>query len=166
MREFDKKRKKDVLKIILIIIWMITVFAFSNQKGEESKETSHMVTETVMNTISSKNQEEKILLIEKVEKVIRKFAHYSIYTVGGILIINYAYTKERTPKEKVLYSIAFGSGYAATDELHQLFVSGRSASILDVGIDTLGIITGILIYIGVRYIIKNMFLKDKMVSEV
>jgi VanZ family protein len=34
--------------------------------------------------------------------------------------------------------------YAATDEFHQSFVPGRNASILDVGIDALGALVGIL----------------------
>ena len=35
--------------------------------------------------------------------------------------------------------------YAATDEIHQLFVPGRSGEIRDVCLDSLGVITGIII---------------------
>lgn len=34
--------------------------------------------------------------------------------------------------------------YAASDEFHQSFVPGRGPSIVDVGIDSLGVLTGIL----------------------
>jgi VanZ family protein len=34
--------------------------------------------------------------------------------------------------------------YAATDEFHQSFVPGRSARVMDVGIDTLGALLGLL----------------------
>lgn len=38
--------------------------------------------------------------------------------------------------------------YAVTDELHQLFVPGRQAAITDVGIDTAGILLGLLLVKG------------------
>jgi len=68
--------------------------------------------------------------------------------------MNYAYTTDKTLKQKILYSISFGGGYAVTDEIHQLFVPDRSGRILDVGIDTLGVITGVLIYIAFRKLVR------------
>ena len=46
--------------------------------------------------------------------------------------------------------------YAASDELHQKFVDGRSAEIRDVCIDTCGVILGILLVILAGKIIKNI----------
>ena len=46
--------------------------------------------------------------------------------------------------------------YAASDELHQKFVDGRSAEIRDVCIDTCGVILGILLVILAVKIIKNI----------
>jgi hypothetical protein len=40
--------------------------------------------------------------------------------------------------------------YALSDELHQAFVPGRNASLLDVGIDTLGGVLGILPFLVLR----------------
>lgn len=155
MKKIDKKKCIKIFKIILVVIWMIIVFMFSNENGTESSNTSRKVTVTVVQTFSDKTEEENEPIIQRVEKVIRKLAHYSIYTIGGILIINYVYTIDKNNKEKVLYSIAFGAGYAITDEIHQFFVSERSARIFDVGIDTLGVITGIAIYLVIRKIIDT-----------
>ena len=154
MKKFDKKEQIKIIKIILIVVWMTVVFSFSNEGGTKSSNTSRKVTEVVVKVISDKPIEENQPLVEKVDKGIRKLAHYSIYTVGGFLIMNYAYATQKTTKEKILYSIAFGACYAVTDEMHQFFVSGRSARIFDVGIDTLGVITGILIYFILRKIIE------------
>ena len=154
MRKFDKKIIIKVINIILIVIWMSVVFGFSNEGGTESSNTSRKVTVAVVQTISNKTIEENEPVIDKIEKVIRKLAHYTIYTVGGFFIMNYAYTTNTKIKKKIIGSIAFGAGYAVTDELHQFFVSGRSARVFDVGIDTLGIITGILIYLAIRKFIK------------
>lgn len=161
MKKFDKKTQIKIIKMILIIAWMGVVFGFSNQGGTKSSSTSRKVTVAVVQSVSDKTIEENESLIEKTEKVIRKLAHYTIYTVGGFLIMNYAYTTNLKLKEKVLYSIAFGAGYAVTDELHQFFMPGRSARVFDVGIDTLGVITGIAIYVAIRKNIER--LKDKTV---
>ena len=161
MKKFDTKVQIKVIKIILILIWMTTVFSFSHQQGTDSGNTSRKVTEAVIQTLSDKSIEENEQLIERLDKVIRKCAHYSIYTIGGFLIMNYAYTTDKNKKEKVLYSIACGSGYAITDEIHQLFVPGRSARIFDVGIDTLGVVTGIVIYLVIRKMIETAIRKTQ-----
>lgn len=161
MKKIDKKTQFKIIKIILIMVWMGIVFGFSNQGGTKSSNTSRKVTVTIVQVVSDKTIEENELIIETAEKVIRKLAHYTIYTVGGFLIMNYAYTTNLKSKEKVLYSIVFGAGYAVTDELHQFFVSGRSARAFDVGIDTLGVLTGIAIYVTIRKTIEKLM--DKAV---
>ena len=64
--------------------------------------------------------------------------------------MNYAYSMEKTKKQKILGSLLFGAFYAGTDELHQYFVPGRSAQVTDVVLDSFGVITGILIYLLIR----------------
>ena len=155
MKNLDIKKQIKIFKIILIVIWMTVVFTFSNEGGTKSSNTSRKVTEVIVQTISDKSIDENEQLIEKTDKIVRKLAHYKIYTIGGILIFSYVNTIDKSKKEKILYSIAFGACYAVTDEIHQFFVSGRSARIFDVGIDTLGVITGIGIYLVIIKIIKT-----------
>lgn len=155
MKKLDKEKCIKIFKIILIIIWMTIVFMFSNENGTESSNTSRKVTVAVVQTLSDKTEEENEPIIQIVEKIVRKLAHYTIYTIGGMLIINYLYTIDKNLKQKVLYSIALGGGYAITDEIHQFFVSDRSARIFDVGIDTLGVITGIAIYLVIRKVMDT-----------
>lgn len=167
MKKFDKKIQIKVVKIILIIIWMITVFKFSNQGGTESSSTSAKVTKVIVDVIvNDKKEENKVQIANKVEKVVRKFAHYTIYTIGGFLIMNYAYSTDKTKKQKVSGSLLFGAFYAATDEIHQYFVPGRSARLFDVGIDSLGVMTGILIYIALMFChIKNKTYENGVENE-
>ena len=155
MKNLDIKKQITIFKIILIVIWMTVVFTFSNEGGTKSSNTSRKVTEVIVQTISDKSIDENEQLIEKTDKIVRKLAHYTIYTIGGILIFSYVNTIDKSKKEKILYSIAFGACYAVTDEIHQFFVSGRSARIFDVGIDSLGVITGIGIYLLIIKIIKT-----------
>lgn len=152
MRKIDKKIK--ILKAILIIIWMIIIFIFSGQQGAESGNTSRKFTVTIIQIVSGKSLALDDPFVEGIQLVIRKMAHFTIYAVGGFLIMNYLFTTEQTMKHKILYSIAIGGGYAITDEIHQFFVPGRSAQILDVGIDTAGVITGIIIYLVLIKILR------------
>ena len=77
-------KTKKIITIVLIIIWMTTVFIFSNQPSEESSNLSEGFTTTALKLIHlyPDNQEQ----LDKIESVIRKLAHYTIYLIGGILI--------------------------------------------------------------------------------
>jgi VanZ family protein len=69
--------------------------------------------------------------------VLRKLAHFSEYTVLGLLLVR---AFEREP-----LAAAAGVAYAATDELHQHFVRGRHAAFRDVAIDSAGVLAGLLL---------------------
>ena len=161
MKNFDKKTQIKIFKIILIIVWMITIFIFSGQQGEESGDTSRKFTVAIVQIITGKSLALDDPFVEGIQLFIRKMAHFTIYAIGGFLIMNYAYTTDKTMKQKILHSIALGGGYAVKDELHQFFVSGRSGNILDVGIDTVGVITGIFIYIIIMRIIELLINKNR-----
>ena len=55
-----------------------------------------------------------------------------------------------------LHAWALTTAYAATDELHQLFVPGRTGRIIDVGIDAAGALLGIaLLLLALRLMHRN-----------
>ena len=159
MRKIDKKTQIKIFNIILIVVWMITIFIFSGQQGTESGGTSRKFTVAIIQIITGKRLSLNDPFIEGVQFAIRKLAHFTIYAIGGFLIMNYTYSIEKTMKQKVLFSVALGGSYAITDEIHQFFVPGRSAQIFDVGIDTLGVIVGIFVYLIIRRIIQNLINK-------
>jgi VanZ family protein len=45
-----------------------------------------------------------------------------------------------------LYSVAVSIFYAFTDEFHQLFVTGRTGQFIDIGIDMIGVLIGVLVF--------------------
>ncbi|MDP2905928.1 MAG: VanZ family protein [Candidatus Omnitrophota bacterium] len=74
--------------------------------------------------------------------------HFGIY-----LIMAYFFSRalrstwgRMSVKKILLFTLAFAVFYGITDELHQLFTPGRSATGFDVLIDSLGGLTGGLIY--------------------
>ena len=79
--------KINILRLILIILLLGTfslIFGFSSQDSEKSSSISRKVTEFLtkgIKFIQEKPKEEKDQLLIRIEKIIRKLAHFSIYTV-------------------------------------------------------------------------------------
>lgn len=140
--------KKNIIRIILAILLLGTfyiIFGFSGQDGKESSVLSRKVTEFITDNIFHLSNESKIQCIDKLEYIIRKLAHFSIYTVAGILLMGFVCTYEIEKIKKIYISIVVGSIYAISDEIHQAFIPNRSARLTDVIIDTMGIVLGIVI---------------------
>lgn len=136
--ENNKKWKIRLLLVILIIIWAIVVFKLSDQNGEESGGLSQKIAYFIFRT------EE---IVKVMEPIIRKLAHFSEYAVGGILFYSLFSTYNYKKISKIAISFSLGVWYSALDEIHQLFIPGRSGNIIDVGIDSLGVCFGIIISI-------------------
>lgn len=135
-----KCNKKRILFAVLVIVWMITIFCFSNENGETSQGTSDIITNAIINV----NQElEKNR--ETISFCVRKLAHFSIYFVGGILLFEFYSTFDVTKKRIFGMSALTGICYACFDEFHQLFISGRSGQFRDVCIDSTGVIIALII---------------------
>lgn len=156
---------KKIVSIIVAVIWMSIVFSFSNQQGEGSSSTSKSVSEFIINIIDIKHtytDSEKEKVIQTLEPYVRKLAHFAIYAIGGIAIINCVIQFTQSEKTTIVTSSLMGIIYAISDELHQLLVSGRSGKVQDVIIDLLGISTGIMLYLLIREFYKKIVSSKKM----
>lgn len=145
-------------------------------KNEDSPVISHNNNQAdEKNTL--KKKEYKYKYSSQLQKVVRKNAHYFLYMLGGILLSVFFYVnldksniketritlrKYHIFSKCIFYAMIIGILYACTDEFHQKFVPGRTCSIKDVFIDSLGIITGLLIFILLKYLITKR--KDKMLK--
>jgi VanZ family protein len=69
--------------------------------------------------------------------ILRKCAHMTEYAILGYLLLR-ALGREG-------WALLLGIAYAATDEFHQRFVAGRHGSPVDVAIDTIGLVIGIVL---------------------
>ena len=120
-----KYNKKRIVFLILLIIWMIVIFAFSHQSSEGSSKASGGTLEVILNILPSfrKLQEiEKQELIECLQPLIRKLAHFSIYTLGGIISMLFVNTYNIKENKKILYASLIGIIYSVSDEIHQMFI--------------------------------------------
>lgn len=148
----QKKTIIRMLILIAIVIWMFSVFQFSDQNGEESSNLSREVASKVVETEEQINQ---------IEPYVRKLAHVTEYAIGGMLFLSLFLTCNFSDKKRMLFSFFVGVEYAAIDEIHQLFIDGRSGQIVDVLIDSIGVAIGICVLMFVYKMAKKIFAKRK-----
>ena len=130
---------KRIIYAIIVLLWMITVFSFSSQNGEESQGTSDVFTYKIMEIFNLSDKDNAIQIKEWISFIIRKFAHFGIYCIGGFFIYGFFDTFNIEKKKVILFTIMSGMLYACFDEIHQSFVLERAGQIRDVLIDTSGI---------------------------
>ncbi len=135
--------KKRVIKIILVVVWMIIIFLFSNQDAGKSSNLSDKFIYRIYSIFRSEDvSEEKMkLIISNNTFIVRKTAHFFVYFVLGILV--YILLKEFNINNIVIYSLLICYLYALSDEVHQFFIPGRSMEFKDTIIDFCGSFIGI-----------------------
>jgi VanZ family protein len=74
--------------------------------------------------------------------VLRKIAHAAEYAVLGALLVR--------ATGRGGFAFALGTLYALSDEVHQSFVPGRVGSPLDVMLDAIGVLVGVILWQTVR----------------
>lgn len=156
-----------IIFAILTIATFVTIFIFSSQNGDKSGSTSRNFTRKIIEILQIDkhlNESEKENLIENSQYVIRKLAHFTIYTIAGINIYGFVNTYNIKKKNKVLGALLVGVIYAMSDEIHQMFSGGRTPAIRDVFIDSCGVLFGIFIFLIFNRIIK--IIKIKLVAIV
>ncbi len=146
----NKKTIKRIIFTILTVIWLIIIFLFSNQNVASSQKLSDsFIDKTIIKIYEKFNENvddaDRLIVRDSFSNPVRKFAHFSIYFILGILVLITLNEYDVNKKYLIYYSIIFCFLYAASDEIHQLFVAGRGGSVKDVILDTLGSISSIFI---------------------
>lgn len=137
---------------ILAIVWMCIIFGFSAQTKEESGAVSESVTYHMVSStrtffhldISDERVKE---IADTIEGFVRKMAHMTEYGVLSVLLFIWLGQWEMSLLRRGGTASGAAGVYAATDEIHQLFVAGRSGRFSDVCIDTAGAILGIVVFL-------------------
>lgn len=153
-------KKINIIRIVLIVLLIAMfylIFGFSNQDGEESSGLSKRITEKIIvqfDLFHNLNKSQKEEAANKLEHIIRKIAHFSIYSVIGILLMSLMYTYKLKSLNRFYLSFFIGTIYSITDEFHQSFIPGRSAQVHDILIDSYGVIIGILVVVLIMKVYK------------
>ena len=171
----------------LLIFQMCFIFIMSSFGHNSSDAQSNLFVDFIAQNFPHVRHglENNLISLSTLIFLVRKTAHFTEYAIlGGLFFLNLrSWLKSNTTLVKIskpqttktvakkinldlikyslFMSILFSFLYACTDELHQIFVPGRSAQFRDVLIDTLGASFGTII----TYLIIKLFNKIKTRSH-
>ena len=125
----------------------MVIFAFSNQTGEVSGNASNGILYNIFNDIYdflNLNKDNLYNFVDLIENPIRELMHSFEYFVLTILFINFLVNFNIN--NKIIISIMFVFIAASFDEIHQLFIQGRSFEYFDIFMDMLGCIGALIVF--------------------
>lgn len=139
MLTINQTRQRIVLYWIPLLIWMGFIFLLSSYNGATLEKTSKgnfgILPPIVTSAITSE-----------------VFVHTIEFAILTILVYRLLASRPAIRWRYVIAgSLTFAIGYGILDEFHQSFVPGRSSTLADVGLDIIGVLTGLLVAeLGVR----------------
>lgn len=137
------------------------IFFFSAQQGPDSAALSDGVTLTVAKLLRPGFMElplgEQLAYMERLGYWVRKCAHFSEFALLAFNLTGWLRLRFLQKGRAWALPRAWGLAtlYAATDELHQMFVAERGPAALDVGIDSAGALTGAIVMLVLLMIAEN-----------
>ncbi len=139
------------LFLILTVCWIIVIFSFSLQNGSLSSLQSGFFSTRIYQFLLSMSID-----IEKstVSFIIRKLAHFTEFFILGCLVRK---STLDIKDNRLLYIIFL---VPILDEFIQSFVPDRAMSVIDMGIDSMGIITGIVLITLIHTYISQKLIKN------
>lgn len=137
------------LSFLPAILMMYVIFSFSSADGVESASLSYAVSVKaveVVNQVADKHwtQERIDYCADRIHYYVRKCAHMTEYAVLAIAVSFPLYVYGMHGILLMFVAGCICVAFAAGDEYHQLFVAGRSGSVRDVCIDSIGVLAGII----------------------
>ena len=154
-----------------MLLWMCLIFFYSSRPADISAQDSGRIGVWIGRTFvpgfEDWPEEKQNNFAESVDYPVRKTAHATEYAILGVLAAgvcaqekNKSSLKKETGKKAgeragkyrargLLLPWLLASAYAATDEIHQLFVPGRSGQMSDVILDSAGALAGTVAFTAV-----------------
>lgn len=146
---------RTVRIVLAVFFWLLAaacagcIFWLSSKDGNQSQNMSDSVRGILMKLFGP--------LLNSF--IVRKFAHFFEYAVLGFLIGCALFLSRR--RFSPITAVICSALYSISDEIHQYFVPGRACRIFDVGVDTLGALTGTLILALIILIVNSTVMRRK-----
>ena len=146
---------RTVRIVLAVFFWLLAaacagcIFWLSSKDGNQSQNMSDSVRGILMKLLGP--------LLNSF--IVRKFAHFFEYAVLGFLIGCALFLSRR--RFSPITAVICSALYSVSDEIHQYFVPGRACRIFDVGVDTLGALTGTLILTLIILIVNSITMRRK-----
>lgn len=131
-------------KIVVIVSWMLVIisagfiFYMSACDGNTSAEQSGRVVKVIEEIINDP------VKAKEAEGVVRETAHSAEFFLLGFLLMNALL--QTAVRRKELITLVIGFLYACSDEIHQIWIPGRTSELIDLLIDTVGVTVAIAVF--------------------
>ena len=170
---FSKRSCKVLISLAVSIAIMVIIFRFSAQGSSESMSLSDRVAFLIasisIDGFAYMNPAEQLSWIEAFSWPVRKAAHATEYACLAISLVVFTWEAHCLMRERkhqaievsrqlridALIGFEIAVLYSCTDEIHQLFVDGRSGQASDVIVDAIGAAIGATICALVIYVHKK-----------
>lgn len=147
---------------LLVAACMAVIFAFSAQPAAASSQTSGWVIRWLLSrfdgNFSGLSPEEQLLRMEAWSHAVRKLAHFTIFALLGFFAFG-AFSMDMPSKRAFPAALVLGTAWGILDEIHQLFVPGRSCEFADMCIDGAGALLGTALSLLILLFIKHRKIK-------
>jgi len=134
--------------LILAVCWMAVIFTFSARNADLSTQDSMSIGilfgRLIVPSFAEMDTQMQVSFADMIDHPIRKMAHATEYAILGFLLTGSCVDYNRKRPGRIAVPVILGSLYAVSDELHQMFVPGRSCELTDMLIDSGGVILGTL----------------------
>jgi vanZ family protein len=133
-----KQKTATILNYVIVCSWDLVIFTLSHQPAAVSSGQSGVIVGHLQQAMPGVSTAILTFLV-------RKSAHIIAYFILGILMYRALRITIRCWRTRTVASLALLSCslYAVTDEIHQLFVPGRSGELRDVMIDSIAALVGV-----------------------
>ena len=135
---------RKILAWLIVVLWMMLIFYFSQQPVIDSRDLSSTITKQLIE-IAEKMTPLENMKESQVHHLVRKNAHFIIYFFLGIFAMLALELTTLKLSTSAVIALVLCMIYAVTDEFHQLFVDGRGTQLKDILIDWAGAATGITV---------------------
>lgn len=138
------------LSFVPALCMMFIIYSFSAQPAAESTQVSMEVGEKLISSANGflnldLDPAQIAYYTLTLQHYIRKLAHITEYFLLAVSVSLPLYVYRLRGFWLIIVAGIFCVGFACLDEYHQYFVAGRSASLRDVGIDSIGIFIGVFV---------------------
>jgi VanZ family protein len=123
-----------------VLIW-VTVIFFASANPDPYKALPYRWIEPCFSASSS---------YPSCAELVGRVLHISEYAVLALLTARAMFQHENVTLANLVLVLGLTELYALSDEIHQLFVPGRSFQLMDLGLDLFGGVIGLIIYRRIR----------------
>lgn len=149
-----KAKRLKLLSLIATVVILVAIWLFSAQSAAESSSLSGGLAQFLMKLPLGDN----LALVEGLDHILRKMAHFTIYALLGVSLAGVMIDMRKVRLISIV--VLLGAMVAMIDEWHQSFVPGRGPGWSDVLLDTMGVLAGVCLVVGLRWVYWYRYRKE------